>query len=135
MGERSSVLVTGGAGFIGSHLVDRLLAARNRVRVLDSLEQQVHGSTSGHRNAEAEYFEGSILDRELLAETLVGVQRVVHLAAQVGIGLDVRGLPLRPRQLPGDRDPARALVRAPRLDRRTRRRVDDVDLRGRRLPL
>jgi len=86
MGEESSVLVTGGAGFIGSHLVDRLVAAGNRVRVLDSLEQQVHGSSSGHRNGEAEYFEGSILDRELLAECLVGVQRVVHLAAQVGVG-------------------------------------------------
>jgi dTDP-L-rhamnose 4-epimerase len=49
MGERSSVLVTGGAGFIGSHLVDRLSAAGNRVRVPDSLEQHVHGSSSGHR--------------------------------------------------------------------------------------
>ncbi len=86
MGEHSSVLVTGGAGFIGSHLVDRLVAAGNSVRVLDSLEQQVHGSSSGHRNAEAEYLDGSILDRELLAESLVGVNRVVHLAAQVGVG-------------------------------------------------
>jgi len=86
MGEQSSVLVTGGAGFIGSHLVDRLVAAGTRVRVLDSLEQQVHGSSSGHRNDEAEYFEGSILDRELLTESLVGVQRVVHLAARVGVG-------------------------------------------------
>jgi len=56
------------------------------VRVLDSLEPQVHGSSPGHRNAGAEYVEGSVLDRELLAESLRGVERVVHLAAQVGVG-------------------------------------------------
>jgi dTDP-L-rhamnose 4-epimerase len=82
----ASVLVTGGAGFIGSHLVDRLLAGGYSVRVLDSLEAQVHGSSPGHRNAGAEYVEGSVLDRELLAESLRGVERVVHLAAQVGVG-------------------------------------------------
>jgi dTDP-L-rhamnose 4-epimerase len=86
MGRRTSVLVTGGAGFIGSHLVDRLLAVGHSVRVLDSLEPQVHGSSPGYRNAGAEYLEGSVLDRKLLADALDGVERVVHLAAQVGVG-------------------------------------------------
>jgi dTDP-L-rhamnose 4-epimerase len=86
MGRRTSVLVTGGAGFIGSHLVDRLLAVGHSVRVLDSLEPQVHGSSPGYRNPGAEYLEGSVLDRKLLAVALDGVERVVHLAAQVGVG-------------------------------------------------
>jgi dTDP-L-rhamnose 4-epimerase len=81
-----AVLVTGGAGFIGSHLVDRLLAGGRKVRVLDVLEPQVHGESNGYRNPEAEYVEGSILDRDLLAAALEGVGAVVHLAAQVGVG-------------------------------------------------
>jgi dTDP-L-rhamnose 4-epimerase len=81
-----AVLVTGGAGFIGSHLVDRLVAGGRAVRVLDLLEPQVHGGSSGYRNVEAEYLEGSVLDRDLVAAALEGVEAVVHLAAQVGVG-------------------------------------------------
>jgi len=80
------VLVTGGAGFIGSHLVDRLVADGRDVRVLDSLEPQVHGDSEGHRNADASYIKGSVLDRTLVAPALEGVDAVVHLAAQVGVG-------------------------------------------------
>jgi dTDP-L-rhamnose 4-epimerase len=80
------VVVTGGAGFIGSHLVDRLVADGNEVRVLDSLEPQVHGTSGGHRNPAATYAEGSVLDRDLVAATLEGADAVVHLAAQVGVG-------------------------------------------------
>jgi dTDP-L-rhamnose 4-epimerase len=80
------VLITGGAGFIGSHLVDRLVAEGHGVRVLDSLEPQVHGSSAGYRNPEAEYIEGSVLDRELVRSALGSVSSVVHLAAQVGVG-------------------------------------------------
>ncbi len=80
------ILVTGGAGFIGSHLVDRLVAEGRRVRVLDSIEPQVHGSSQGHRNAGAEYVHGSILDRDLVDRSLDQVDAVVHLAAQVGVG-------------------------------------------------
>jgi dTDP-L-rhamnose 4-epimerase len=80
------VLVTGGAGFIGSHLVDRLISRGLPVRVLDSLEPQVHGRTVGYRNPEAEYVEATILDRDRLASALKGVDAVIHLAAQVGIG-------------------------------------------------
>jgi dTDP-L-rhamnose 4-epimerase len=80
------VLVTGGAGFIGSHLVDRLIQDGRPVRVLDSLESQVHGTSAGHRNPEAEYLEGSVLDAGLVHRALDGVGGVVHLAAQVGVG-------------------------------------------------
>ena len=81
-----AVLVTGGAGFIGSHVVDRLVSTGRDVRVLDSLEPQVHGAGGGHRNAGAEYTVGSVLDRRIVAEALDGVGSVVHLAAQVGVG-------------------------------------------------
>jgi dTDP-L-rhamnose 4-epimerase len=80
------VLVTGGAGFIGSHLVDRLVADGHEVRVLDSIEPQVHGDSGGHRNEGASYIEGSVLDRELVGKALDGIDAVAHLAAQVGVG-------------------------------------------------
>lgn len=81
-----AVLVTGGAGFIGSHLVDRLVHVGRTVRVLDVLEPQVHGQTNGYRNEHVEYLEGTILDPALVARALEGVGAVVHLAAQVGVG-------------------------------------------------
>src|SRR6202011_6331818 len=81
-----AVLVPGGAGFIVSHLVDRLVSQGRSVRVLDSVERQVHGQTKGYRNPHAEYVEGTILDRELVLDALDGVDAVVHLAAQVGVG-------------------------------------------------
>lgn len=81
-----AVLVTGGAGFIGSHLVDRLVRLGCRVRVLDALESQVHGRSNGYRNPHAEYLEGTILNRQLVRSALRGVGAVVHLAAQVGVG-------------------------------------------------
>jgi dTDP-L-rhamnose 4-epimerase len=84
--ENDAVLVTGGAGFIGSHLVDRLVGEGRVVVVLDSLEPQVHRGSSGFRNAGARYIEGSIHDRDALGLALDGVGAVVHLAAQVGVG-------------------------------------------------
>ena len=86
MAGEGNVLVTGGAGFIGSHLVDRLVADGRRVRVLDSLEPQVHGEGTGHRNPDAEYLEGTVLDADAVDRALAGVDGVVHLAAQVGVG-------------------------------------------------
>ena len=82
----SKVLITGGAGFIGSHLVDRLVQAGREIRVLDSIEPQVHGAGSGIRNEAAEYVDGSVLDAEVVDRCLEGVDAVVHLAAQVGVG-------------------------------------------------
>jgi dTDP-L-rhamnose 4-epimerase len=80
------VLVTGGAGFIGSHVVDKLVADGHGVRVLDILEPQVHGNSAGHRNSEADYMEGSVLDRDMVRDSLDSMTAVVHLAAQVGVG-------------------------------------------------
>lgn len=80
------VLVTGGAGFIGSHLVDRLLADGAEVRILDSLDPQVHGDTGGNLNPDAEFQRGDVRDREAVRRALEGVDRVAHLAAAVGVG-------------------------------------------------
>ena len=79
-------LVTGGAGFIGSHLVDRLLAAGREVRILDSLDAQVHDGVPGYLAPEAELVVGDIRDRELVDRCLDGADELVHLAAAVGVG-------------------------------------------------
>lgn len=82
------VLVTGGAGFIGSHLVDRLLAEGHEVRVLDNLDPQVHlnGARPAYLSADAELQVGDVRDRDALARALEGVDAVAHLAAAVGVG-------------------------------------------------
>ncbi len=83
------VLVTGGAGFIGSHLVETLLARGARVRVLDTLDPQVHGSgctVPRWLPDQVEFLHGSVTDREMVAQALQGVRAVVHLAAVVGVG-------------------------------------------------
>jgi dTDP-L-rhamnose 4-epimerase len=80
------VLVTGGAGFIGSHLVDRLLAAGADVRILDSLDPQVHDGRPAYLNGDAELVVGDVREHEAVSRALEGVDRVVHLAAAVGVG-------------------------------------------------
>ncbi|MGB5933566.1 MAG: SDR family NAD(P)-dependent oxidoreductase [Anaerolineae bacterium] len=83
-----SVLVTGGAGFIGSHLVDALLERGYEVRVFDNLEPQVHGEgkVPDYFNREAEFIRGDVRDREALSRALEGVEVVFHHAAAVGVG-------------------------------------------------
>ena len=81
------VLVTGGAGFVGSHLVDRLLASGRKVRVLDNLTQQVHGeSVPGYLSPQAEFMVGDVRDADQVRRALDGVDTVIHLAAAVGVG-------------------------------------------------
>jgi dTDP-L-rhamnose 4-epimerase len=86
------VLVTGGAGFIGSHLVDALAARGHVVRVFDSLEPQVHGPLReqgrwpDYANADAEYILGDVRDREGLGRALEGIDVIYHLAAATGVG-------------------------------------------------
>jgi dTDP-L-rhamnose 4-epimerase len=86
----SVILVTGGAGFIGSHLVPVLLRAGHQVRVLDTLSPQVHGalpSGLGWLTAgDVEFVRGSVTSAEDMREALVGVEAVAHLAAETGTG-------------------------------------------------
>ena len=79
-------LVTGGAGFIGSHLVRTLLDQGDEVVVLDSLEPQVHGDTPPDLPAAVELIVGDVGDSAAADRALRGVDRVVHLAAAVGVG-------------------------------------------------
>jgi dTDP-L-rhamnose 4-epimerase len=83
------ILITGGAGFIGSHLADELLAAGYTVRVFDSLSPQVHGPKR-HRpeylDPEVELVVGDVRDQDALRASLRNVDAVFHLAAMVGVG-------------------------------------------------
>jgi len=81
------MLVTGGAGFIGSHLVDRLVKEGFMVRVLDNFEPQVHhGKKPKYLNKDAEYKEGDIRDETILKKALKGIDCLLHFAAKVGVG-------------------------------------------------
>lgn len=81
------ILVTGGAGFIGSFLVDELINKGYRVRIFDNLEEQVHqGKTPSYLNKKAEFFKGDVRDYESFSEALQGIDAVYHLAAAVGVG-------------------------------------------------
>lgn len=81
------VLITGGAGFIGCHLCSALLAAGYQVRVLDDLVEQVHaGQKLNSVLRETEFIVGNVRNAELIGQALNGVDAVVHLAAEVGVG-------------------------------------------------
>jgi dTDP-L-rhamnose 4-epimerase len=83
-----TILVTGGAGFIGSHLADALLARGHRVRALDNLTAQVHGDVGrpDYLDADVELHVGDVRDAAAVDRALAGVDAVVHLAARVGVG-------------------------------------------------
>jgi dTDP-L-rhamnose 4-epimerase len=83
-----NVLITGGAGFIGSHLARHLLSSGHRVRALDSLDRQVHpsGLRPDYLDDEVELIEGDVRDREAVEGALRGIDSVVHFAARVGVG-------------------------------------------------
>src|SRR5690349_19658860 len=82
------ILITGGAGFIGSHLADELLGAGWDVRALDNLVAQVHERRQRpeYLDREVELIVGDVRNRDVVVRALDGVDAVVHLAAQVGVG-------------------------------------------------
>lgn len=83
------VLITGGAGFIGSHLADELLASGYSVRALDILSEQVHGpgqTRPEYLDERVDLVVGDVRDRDAVNAALDGVDAVFHLAAAVGVG-------------------------------------------------
>ncbi len=85
----SKILITGGAGFIGSHLADELLAKGYYVRVLDNLSEQVHGRNAerpAYLNDAVDLVVGDIRDPKKVKEALKGIDAVYHYAAMVGVG-------------------------------------------------
>ncbi len=84
------VLVTGGAGFIGSHVVDQLVDEGYEVRVLDNLSTGKIENIKGHLSSgKVELVEGDIRDSSIVAESLDGVSKVVHMAALVSVSLSI----------------------------------------------
>jgi dTDP-L-rhamnose 4-epimerase len=85
-----TALVTGGAGLIGSHIVDLLLARDTRVRILDNLDPQTH--PNGRPDwipDDAEFVQGDVRDRDILARVLEGVDEVFHQAAFGGFTSEI----------------------------------------------
>ena len=83
------ILITGGAGFIGSHLADDLIARGHRVRGLDHLSPQVHGADArrpAYLHPDLELVRGDVRDAATVQRALAGVDAVFHLAAAVGVG-------------------------------------------------
>jgi dTDP-L-rhamnose 4-epimerase len=86
---RQQILITGGAGFIGSHLANELLSRGYRVRVLDNLCAQVHGPSQKrpvYLNNEVELQIGDVRDAAAVKRALKGVSAVYHFVAAVGVG-------------------------------------------------
>ena len=82
------ILITGGAGFIGSHLARHLLRQGHEVRALDRLDPQVHPERERpeYLDPEVELIQGDVRDPGAVSDALIGVDAVFHLAARVGVG-------------------------------------------------
>ena len=83
------ILVTGGAGFIGSHTVDALIERGDTVRVFDNLNSQVHGISAEkplYLHKDAEFVRGDMRERDSLRKAIEGIDIIIHDAAEVGVG-------------------------------------------------
>lgn len=82
----AKILVTGGCGFIGRHVTEELLEHGYDVRILDAMIDQVHGDAEAQVPEAAEVIRGDVRDKALVEQALEGVEGVIHLAAEVGVG-------------------------------------------------
>lgn len=82
------VLVTGGAGFIGSHVVDAMVSLGHEVVVLDRLHPDAHAGVPAYLRDDVEYRFADVADRDALSAALAGIDAVSHQAAMVGLGVD-----------------------------------------------
>jgi len=83
------ILVIGGAGFIGSHLIDELLKQNHEIVVYDNLDPQVHGNISKPPNylaKDVDFILADVLDKKKLTKTIEDIDVIYHLAAKVGVG-------------------------------------------------
>lgn len=83
------VLITGGAGFIGTHLAQKLSASGYSIRILDNLSPQIHGPDAGLPGClkdKVEFVKGDIRNRGTVTRALVGIDAIIHLAAETGVG-------------------------------------------------
>ena len=87
------ILVTGGAGFIGSHTVDALIQRGHSVRILDNLDQEVHGrerKAPSWLNPDAEFLAGDIRNLSVLKKALKDIEIVYHFASKTAVGQSMR---------------------------------------------
>jgi len=113
------ILVTGGAGFIGSFVVDQLLAAGHDVRVVDRLHPGAHTCRPDYLDPRVEYLWGDVGDPGIAARAVAGVDAVSHQAAMVGLGVDFADASAYVR----DNDVATAALLRALHDRRFRGRI------------
>ncbi len=82
------VLVTGGAGFVGSHVVDLLIDSGHEVRVLDSLTAAAHHDRPDYLNPAADYVFADLVDEQAVQQAVAGMEAICHQGARVGLGVD-----------------------------------------------
>ena len=85
----ANILITGGAGFIGSHTADALVAEGHNVRVFDILDPQIHGKISGfpaYMNPDVECIQGDVRNLTEMSGALIGIDAVYHFASMTGVG-------------------------------------------------